>query len=412
MAIDSRFAPVPFVPVMTPQQVQALGEALAPLGKAAADLGSSATQKFSDFYSEAAKRATTSLIAPSSLSMGLKGASTLYGVTKLPGVFATAVKDFRDAVKNGNWGQAVQSGDAALRTTLTTAQGALSLGAMISEARRFAPLEKEAQAAIHTLLGGSSDASKALASYAAKQAALGLPLKDVDMLVSAAKGEMTALKGPMLLKPFEYVGNQFKAAKELTLPKMAADAFRDLGFESKAAKIEAGLAAKSTDLLKGADLLKGGSLVEEGAKVATKAAEELLPTAGKVGAEAGLKLAGEAGASTLAKAAGRFAPGVNIAIAGLDVATAAAAWANPNASIANKVTSTITAAGSIVAATDIPIVSQIGAAVSIGSSVVGGLIDSGIASKAVEGVAHVAEKAVEGVKDAGKAVGHFFKSLF
>ena len=68
----------------------------------------------------------------------------------------------------------------------------------------------------------------------------------------------------------------------------------------------------------------------------------------------------------------RFAPGVNIAMAAIDTGIAVATLADPKASTGSKVTSCITAAGSIVAATNIPVVSQIGAGVSIVSSFVGG----------------------------------------
>ena len=87
-----------------------------------------------------------------------------------------------------------------------------------------------------------------------------------------------------------------------------------------------------------------------------------------------LKAAAKAAAGTAAKAAGRFAPGVNIAIAAVDGAGAVDP-ADPNASTTKKVTSVITALGSVAAATNIPIVSQVGAAVSTVSSVVGGPLE-------------------------------------
>jgi len=78
------------------------------------------------------------------------------------------------------------------------------------------------------------------------------------------------------------------------------------------------------------------------------------------------KVAGAAG-----KAAGRFVPGLNIGIAAADTAVAANTISNPKASLGDKITSGITAGGSIVSATEIPIVSQIGAGVSLASTAVG-----------------------------------------
>ncbi len=81
----------------------------------------------------------------------------------------------------------------------------------------------------------------------------------------------------------------------------------------------------------------------------------------------------EAGGKTLAKAAGRLVPGVNVAIAAADAASAVATVKDPNASTTKKVTSVITAIGSAAAATDIPGVAQAGAVVSAVSGFVGGL---------------------------------------
>lgn len=79
------------------------------------------------------------------------------------------------------------------------------------------------------------------------------------------------------------------------------------------------------------------------------------------------------GARVAAKAGGRFVPGMNVVIAAADTATAVQTWRDPKASMGKKVTATITAVGSIAAATNIPVVSQVGAGVSAVSSFVGGL---------------------------------------
>lgn len=101
------------------------------------------------------------------------------------------------------------------------------------------------------------------------------------------------------------------------------------------------------------------------------AAKAALATVGKEAGEAAVKAGAKAAAGTAAKTLGRFAPGVNVAIAAVDVANAGATLMDKNASTGKKVTSVITAVGSIAAATNIPIVSQVGAAVSTVSSIVG-----------------------------------------
>ncbi|WP_426749195.1 hypothetical protein [Myxococcus sp. Y35] len=96
------------------------------------------------------------------------------------------------------------------------------------------------------------------------------------------------------------------------------------------------------------------------------------------GAERAARLAGNAargalrnGGTAVARAAGRFAPGLNVAIAAADTAAAISTIRDPEASAGKKITSGITALGSIAAATNIPVVSQAGAVVSTVSSFVG-----------------------------------------
>lgn len=72
-----------------------------------------------------------------------------------------------------------------------------------------------------------------------------------------------------------------------------------------------------------------------------------------------------------ARAAGRFVPGANVAIAALDVRDAARALRDPNAGVGRRTTAVITALGSVAAASNIPVVSQVGAAISTVSSAIG-----------------------------------------
>lgn len=113
-------------------------------------------------------------------------------------------------------------------------------------------------------------------------------------------------------------------------------------------------------------------------KVAKKAAKEVLETGGKAAAKAATKAAGKGLAKralvkTAAKAGGRFVPGLNVAIAAADAIEMTATLADKNASTGKKVASVVTAAGSALAATNIPVVSQVGAAVSVVSSFLGSL---------------------------------------
>ncbi|WNG14165.1 hypothetical protein F0U63_05440 [Cystobacter fuscus] len=95
------------------------------------------------------------------------------------------------------------------------------------------------------------------------------------------------------------------------------------------------------------------------------------------------------GTGALAKAAGRFAPGLNIAVAGMDIANAAKTFKDPNATMGQKVTAGITAGGSALAATNIPVLSQVGAAVSTAASLAGPVI---------EGLAGPLKNATQGFK--------------
>ncbi len=117
---------------------------------------------------------------------------------------------------------------------------------------------------------------------------------------------------------------------------------------------------------------KGTGTLARGAGVAGRAAaKQVLREGGEAAAKAAGKAVAKGALKAGGKAVGRFVPGLNVAIAGFDTATAAATLADPKASTGKKVTSVITAAGSIVAATNIPIVSQVGAAVSTVSSFIG-----------------------------------------
>jgi hypothetical protein len=100
---------------------------------------------------------------------------------------------------------------------------------------------------------------------------------------------------------------------------------------------------------------------------------EALRGANQAGAAAARTALAEGGAAAAGKAAGRFVPGLNAAIAVADTANAVAVW-NSNASPGKKGAAAITAAGSWAAATNIPILSQGGAVVSTAASLIGSFL--------------------------------------
>lgn len=114
-------------------------------------------------------------------------------------------------------------------------------------------------------------------------------------------------------------------------------------------------------------------------------------------------IAGPRIAETAARGLARFTPGLDVAMAGVDIAEAVRIISDPDASLTDKITSGITAFGSCLAATNIPIVSQIGAGISAVASVVGSVFD---------GIKHVAEDIGKGIKGFFEGIGNGIKHLF
>lgn len=123
--------------------------------------------------------------------------------------------------------------------------------------------------------------------------------------------------------------------------------------------------AARTAARNGGTLASGlGTATRNGARVA-------LREGGEAAAKAATRAVATSALKTGAKAGARFVPGLNVAIAALDVGVAVSTIADPKASLGKKITSGVTALGSVAAATNIPVVSQVGAAVSAVSSFVG-----------------------------------------
>lgn len=99
------------------------------------------------------------------------------------------------------------------------------------------------------------------------------------------------------------------------------------------------------------------------------ASRAIVRSSTRLASRAALRATAQVGAGPVSRAAGRFIPGVNVALAAVDVATASATVANPSASAGKKAVAVLTALGSVGAATNIPIVSQVGAAVSAAGAV-------------------------------------------
>ncbi|MDY7227048.1 hypothetical protein [Hyalangium rubrum] len=102
--------------------------------------------------------------------------------------------------------------------------------------------------------------------------------------------------------------------------------------------------------------------LHSGGQVAQHAAN-LVATGAQVVADFGQRVV-----PSVARTAGRFVPGANVAIAALDTAQAVRSWSDPNTSIGKKWGDSITAAGSVVAALPIPGASLVGGGIATVSS--------------------------------------------
>jgi hypothetical protein len=110
-------------------------------------------------------------------------------------------------------------------------------------------------------------------------------------------------------------------------------------------------------------------------KVAAKVAERA--AAGQLTKgiyETTVRAAERFGTKGLAKTASRFVVGANVALAGLDVATAVNTQRDSRKTHLQKAAAWITAGGSVASATNVPVVSQVGAGASLISDAVGSFL--------------------------------------
>lgn len=315
---------------------------------------------------KATKDAVASGVGKLGIAKGLGGvAGGAFGVY-------SGVKNVIDGIKNHDAHQIAGGALGATKGVLGTVKGGLATAAAIESKLHLRGLEKAATAAI----GDGSKLGKAIASKAAEAVHLGKNLTKLDVLGEAAKS--TGFLGKM--------GTALKSGAAGLLSKLPKG-------------IGAGLAGKlNANIIKTGALALGGEA--KGVATALKTAETATKAAG----------AAAKGAGTAAKLAGRFAPGLNVGIAALDVGIAIKTISDPKASIAAKVTSGITALGSVAAATNIPIVSQVGAAVSIASTAVGAAIENFGAIKDVAG--KVGSAVADGAKKVGSAIADGAKKIF
>ena len=145
--------------------------------------------------------------------------------------------------------------------------------------------------------------------------------------------------------------------------KIIGQTLRGASVASVERAVHASVAAKAAKL--GIPLAQGlGQVSRPAARTALNTAAE---AAGRATVSAGI----ESASGIAAKGLARFAPGINVALAVLDTAQMYSTLKDPKASATRKVASAVTVAGAWVSATNIPLVSQAGALVSMVSAFVG-----------------------------------------
>ncbi|MDY7229315.1 hypothetical protein [Hyalangium rubrum] len=245
------------------------------------------------------------------LKQGMKGLGLVDNLRNLPGQVNTAIQDARQGFRSGATQQERDKAIGSVATASKTTLGTLKTGIELGR-----------------------DASKVVGTYRAASKAFSEVAPDATR------------------------GARFAAASTATKEVLGgAEKTKDVANAARAAvsELAGGTRAGVPDVM-------GGGTVKAANRALTQAAGEA----------AGAAVAKNVG-KTAAKAAGRFVPGLNVAMAAADAATAYSTVRDPNASATKKVTSVVTALGSAAAATNIPVVSQVGAAVSAVSGLVGGL---------------------------------------
>jgi len=261
---------------------------------------------------------------PTRLNAKINATTRFFGIPSAGIASAMAVKDIRQAIRSGSRDDII----TATRSTLNATNGALNavtggfvgrkvagglLGGTVTRKMLYVPGKEAAHAFKKALPNASNDVLKAVRSAATNGILKGGSTTEVGWAISSA----------------------------------------------------AGAAARQSGSL-------ANGILGSGKRFAAKAsAVSALSAVSKEAGEVAVTAAFKATSGPAAKALSRFAPGVNVAIAAVDVALAGATLMDPKASTGKKVTSVITAVGSGAAATNLPIFSQAGATLSTVSSIAG-----------------------------------------
>lgn len=186
------------------------------------------------------------------------------------------------------------------------------------------------------------------------------------------------------------VGNS-RAAKAVTDTGRRVLDMTDKATHGKSAKLveKAGKVAEFGKAYVKGELVE--HVTDNVAKSVTKSFEKkaVAKATAVVGGKVAAKTAAKTGAAVAGKAAGRFVPGANVAIAAYDVYKAAKTLSDPKASGWKKGTAVATAAFSVVAATNIPVVSQVAAGLSVATDLASNLKPSAIADGAKKAASKV-----------------------
>ncbi|SEU23290.1 hypothetical protein [Stigmatella erecta] len=264
---------------------------------------------------------------PPNLSLGLNGLNVLGSLAAVPLSAEVAYKDITAAQADPNQSTLSKAAASAVtvpRNTLAAAGAVFSA----SQANTYRHAHKAAEGAFRAAAPNASETAVRAASR------------------EAAKSSLDALNSGIRANPH------------------AARPINSAGVGAVEGAVSASVRNSRKDALK--------TIMGVGDRTV---ARPQLQVASNRTARAATTAAVHSGAGTLGRAAARFAPGVNVAVAAMDVGIAAATWANPKSSNLARATSTVTAAGSILAATNIPFLSQGGAALSVASSFVGGVFE-------------------------------------
>jgi hypothetical protein len=205
--------------------------------------------------------------------------------------------------------------------------------------------------------------------------------KAADSSAQAARDGITTTKAALeTARDVKKFGSSYRAANRAfadAVPGAAKGLARKVGVDAARAAFSDPNRAKTaaSEAVSSFARKAGSSLADVSGTAGRSAARAVLRQGSNDAAKAATTAAARAAKGPIAKAAGRFVPGANVAIAAHDTYTAVKTIKDPNASLGKKITSGVTALGSIAAATNIPVVSQVGGAVSAVSSFVGGFFD-------------------------------------